>query len=741
MKQLLQNLRTGETSVVELPIPKPRPGAALVRTCASLVSAGTERTVVEFAEKSLLGKARARPDYVRQALDKARREGFLGTIQAIMGRLDQPMALGYSSSGIVAAVGEGVTGIRVGQRVACAGGGYAVHAEYAVVPIHLLAPLPEQVDFESAAFTTLGAIALHGFRLTQTQIGERVAVIGLGVLGSLSLGILQAAGCHALGIDLDIERVKLAQDMGYTAVRREGAEEAGAAFSRSRGCDAVMICADTPSSDPVELAGALARDRGRVVAVGAVGLAVPRKIYYEKELTLMISRSYGPGRYDPAYEEEGRDYPIGYVRWTEGRNLEAFVELLASGQVNVRRLITHRFPIDSASQAYSLITGKSRESFLGVLLTYAGAEGAPAALEEAGGLEFRAEIPETTQPGITEEVALGALGAGNFTKTVLFPVLRQTPGMRLVGVASASGVNARYAARKFGFSYATADEEQVLGDARVNTIAVLTSHYMHSRQVVAALRNGKHVFCEKPLALNSEELDEIAAVLQEVSPPGVTGTPEQSRRAPLLMVGYNRRFSPHGIALREFLASRKEPLAVHYRINAGYLPPDHWLHDPLQGGGRIIGEGCHFIDFLTFLVGALPSAVVARALPDSGRYRADNVLMTLTFPDGSIGTISYLANGDRAFPKERVEVFAAGRVAVLEDYRSLEMIQDGRRRTIRSIMRQDKGHFGEWQAFSAAIRAGGAPPIPYRDIFGVTRATFAALEALRTQEQVDIRVG
>jgi len=741
MKQLLQNLRTGETSVVEVPIPTPRPGTALVRTCASLVSTGTERMVVEFAEKSLLGKARARPDYVRQALDKARREGILGTIEAIFGRLDQPMALGYSSSGIVSAVGEEAAGVQVGQRVACAGGGYAVHAEYALVPTNLLVPLPEQVDFESAAFTTLGAIALHGYRLAHTQIGERVAVIGLGILGLLSLGIIRAAGCHALGIDLDLERVELAQGMGFTAVRREGAEEAGATFSRGRGCDAVMICADTPSSDPVELAGALARDRAHVVAVGAVGLAVPRKIYYEKELTLVNSRSYGPGRYDPSYEEEGRDYPIGYVRWTEGRNLEAFVELLASGQVDVRPLITHRFPIKNASQAYSLITGKTNERFLGVLLTYNETGGVPVVLEEARRPEFRVKIPKITQPRMTDEVTLGALGAGNFAKAVLFPVLRKTEGIRLVSVASASGLNAQYAARKFGFAYATTDEEQVLEDPEVNTIAVLTRHHLHARQVIAALRNGKHVFCEKPLALNAAELDEIATLLQEVSPLDPSGATKKVERAPLLMVGFNRRFSPQGIALREFLASRKEPLAAHYRVNAGYLPPDHWLHNPQQGGGRIIGEGCHFIDFITFLVGASPRSVLARALPDAGRYRADNVVMTLIFPDDSIGTISYLANGDRSFSKERLEVFTAGRVAVLEDYRRLDLIRDGRRRTIRSTLRQDKGHFGEWQAFIEAIRAGKAPPIPYRDIFGVTRATFAALEALRTQEQVEIQVG
>jgi len=744
MKQLLQNLRTGETSVVEVPIPSPRPDTVLVRTCASLVSAGTERMVVEFAEKSLVGKARARPDLVRQVIDKARREGVLATIEAAFGRLDQPMALGYSSAGFISSIGEGVQGLNVGQRVACAGGGYAVHAEYAVVPTNLLATLPEQVDFESAAFTTLGAIALHGFRLAEIQIGERLAVIGLGLLGLLSLEIIRAAGCHGLGVDLDGERVKLAQEMGFDAVRRKEAEEAGAAFSRGRGCDAVLICADTPSSDPVELAGVLSRDRARVVVVGAVGLAVPRKIYYEKELNLVNSRSYGPGRYDTFYEEGGRDYPIGYVRWTEGRNLEAFVEMLASGQVDVKPLITHRFPIESASQAYTLITGKSRESYLGVLLTYGEPRGELSALNQDGAIDkpgYNVTGLRADQALKTNAIGLGVLGAGNFAKTVLLPVLRKIPEISLIGVSSASGVNAGYAASKYGFSYAATDEAQILDDPGVNTIAILTRHNLHARQVMAALRSSKHVFCEKPLAINQSELDEVAAVLGAVSVVDAGDIARGEPRPPLLMVGFNRRFSPYGIALREFLLNRTEPLAAHYRINAGYLPPNHWLHDPNQGGGRIIGEGCHFIDFLTFLVGEPPTSVLARALPDGGQYQADNVVMVFTFPDGSLGTVSYLANGDRSLPKERLEVFSGGRVAVLNDYRSLEMIHKGKRRVVRSPLKQDKGHVGEWQAFSTTILQGGSPPIPYRDLFGVTRATFAALQSLRTQEQVELRVG
>jgi len=727
MKQLLQNIRSGETSVVEVPIPTPQADEVLVCSAASLVSAGTERMLVEFAEKSLLGKARSRPDLVRQMMDKSRREGLLTTVEAAFNRLDQPMPLGYSSAGTIVALGPGVEGYRAGQRVACAGGGYAVHAEYVSVPVNLITPLPDQVDFESAAFTTLGAIAMHGFRLAETQLGERIAVIGLGLLGLLAVGIARAAGCQVLGIDLDPQRVALAEKMGALAVPRDQAEETALSFSRGRGCDAVLICADTSSADPVELAGLIARDRARVVAVGAVGLHIPRKIYYEKELTFLNSRSYGPGRYDPTYEEGGKDYPIGYVRWTEGRNMEALVELLAGDRLDVHPLISHRFPIEDAPEAYELITGKRAEPFLGVLLTYPHPDEIPAnkIVENARVASQPAESKSKMQ-----QVALGVLGAGNFATAVLLPALHDLPGLELVGIASASGSSAQHAARRFTFRYATSDENQIIHDSQVNTIAILTRHNLHARQVLAGLRASKNVFCEKPLALTPGELDEIAQVLQ--------GEGEPAINIPLLMVGFNRRFAPLAQRLQAFIAGRKEPLVAHYRVNAGYIPLTHWLHDQEQGGGRIIGEGCHFVDFLTFLVGQAPLSVSAQALADGGRYREDNAVLTFTFPDGSLGTVSYLANGDKAFPKERVEVFTGGRVAVLDDYRTLEMVRDGRREIVRSRLRQDKGHRAEWQVFSTAIRTGGSAPIPYEHLFGVTRATFAAVEALRTTEKVFI---
>ena len=745
MKQVLQNLRSGETSVAEVPIPVVKPGCVLVRTAVSLVSAGTERMVVEFAGKSLLGKARSRPDLLSQVIEKARREGLLTTVEAAFNRLDQPMPLGYSSAGSIVALGDGVSDFRIGQRVACAGGGYAVHAEYAGVPHNLLAPLADGVEFESAAFVTLGAIALHGFRLAEVQLGERVAVIGLGLLGLLATAVASAAGCHVLGIDLDPRRVELAQAMGGEGILRENAENAAASFSRGWGCDAVLICADTQSADPVELAGLIARDRGRVVAIGSVGLNLPRKLYYEKELAFINSRSYGPGRYDPGYEEGGQDYPIGYVRWTEGRNLEAFVDLLAGGRLDVRPLITHRFPVEAAPQAYELITGKRSEPYLGVLLIYP--ESAPAlvsTITQEGDIPAPITEPERSTSGHArrgsaspaERVRLGVLGAGSFASTVMLPALKQVAEIELVGIASGSGLSARHAADKYGFLFAASDAEQLLEDPAINTVAVLTRHHLHARQVVSALLAGKHVFCEKPLAIREEELAEIEEILMDMEPGDIQ---HPSVLNPLLMVGFNRRFAPLAQRMAEFFAGQREPLAAHYRVNAGYLPPTHWLHDPQQGGGRIIGEGCHFIDFLVFLAGETPSSVTAQGLPDGGRYHEDNLVLNFAFPNGSLGTISYLANGDKAFPKERVEVFSGGRVAVLDDFRSLELVQDGRRQALHSRLRQDKGHRGEWEAFSRAIIANAPPPIPYAQIFGVARASFAALAALRTGERVQIR--
>jgi predicted dehydrogenase len=712
MKQLLQNIKNGKTIIEDVPMPTPREGQALVKVSASLVSAGTERMVVEFAEKSYLGKARSRPDLVKQTLNKAKREGLMPTVQAVFNRLDQPMALGYSSAGTIVALGKNMNGFKVGQRVACAGGGYAVHAEYNLVPKNLLTPLPKNVDFESAAFTTLGAIALHGFRLAEPQLGENVAVIGLGLVGLLTIQIAAAAGCNVLGIDLDPKRVKLASSLGLGAVTRQHAESSAQAFTANRGFDVVIICADTSSNDPIELAGIIARDRARVVATGAVGLNIPRKIYYEKELSFINSRSYGPGRYDSNYEENGVDYPIGYIRWTEGRNFQSIVDLLSSQKLKVESLITHRFPIEKGVQAYEVITGKKKESFLGVLLKYDETK------EERGKkIDFPSIVDRRSSI-----VNLGVLGAGLYANATLLPVIKNNKDFELVGIASSGGLHAQHSGKKFGFQYATSSEDEIINDKNINTIAILTRHDSHADLVIKVLKAGKHVFVEKPLAINSVQLSAISKQLK-------------GGRS-LLTVGFNRRFSPLARSLQSQVSSLHGPKYFHYRINAGYIPSNHWTQDPAIGGGRIIGEACHFIDLITYLVGAPPISVNAHALPDHGKYSEDNVSMTFTFPDGSIGVVDYLANGDKSLPKERLEVFCDGMVAVLDDYVSLTITKDGNKKV--ESMAQDKGWRNEMSAFAKAIKDGGEPPIPYDHLINVTRSTFAVIDSIRNKTTVNM---
>jgi len=702
-------------------MPTPRNGQALVKVEASLVSAGTERMVVEFAEKSLVGKARSRPDLVKQVIEKARRDGLVNTAQAAFNRLDQPMALGYSSAGTIIALGKNMQGFKVGQRVACAGGGFAVHAEYNVVPRNLLTPLPENVVFESAAFTTLGAIAMHGFRLAEPQIGETVAVIGMGLLGLLTAQIASAAGCNVLGIDIDPARLTLASSLGLQSAARAQAVDSAQAFTNNRGFDVILICADTSSNDPVELAGTIARDRARVVATGAVGLTIPRKIYYEKEISFINSRSYGPGRYDSNYEENGQDYPLGYIRWTEGRNFEAVVDLMSKDKLKVKPLVTHRFPIEKATQAYDVITGKKKEPFLGVLLTY------PETVEKLESPKVvRFNVP-TRRPEPVEgfkpaTCKLGVIGAGLFANAVLLPAIKKAEDIELIGIASSGGLHAQHSGKKFGFKYATSDDDEILKDPNINTVAILTRHDSHTDLVIKALKAGKHVFVEKPLAINSAQLSAISKQLKA----------SQS----LLTVGFNRRFAPLANSLNSVLSNSHEPKHIHYRINAGPIPLNHWTQDPEIGGGRIIGEACHFVDFITFLVGESPVSVTAHALPDGGKYREDNVSMTFTFPDGSIGVVDYLANGDKSFPKERVEAFCGGQVAVLDDFVSLQITRAGKMKEEKAT--QDKGWVNEWKAFTKAIQEGSEPPIPYEQLIGVTKSTFAAVESLRKQENIKL---
>ena len=721
MKQVFQDARSAEVTVVEVPAPKLLAGCVLVRTAASLVSAGTERASSEFASKNLLQKARMRPDLVREVLSKINRDGLLATVSSVRNRLDQPSALGYSSAGTVIAVGEGVARINPGDRVACAGAGHAVHAEFACVPRLLVARIPsDAISFDDAAFTTLGAVALHGVRNADVKLGDIVAVIGLGLLGQLTVQILKAAGCCVLGMDISEQRAQLALRLGADAASTSSSsfQDLCMQYSAHHGADAILITAQTNSNDPINLAGAVARNRAVVVAVGTVAMDIPRRFFYEKELDFRVSRSYGPGRYDAAYEQKGIDYPIGYVRWTETRNMEAFLRLLADRKLDLHSLVTHRFPVARAHSAYDLITGKTDEPFLGVLIAY------PERANETRVVDVSAaDRPNTSQ----QSIRIGLLGAGSFATSTLLPAMKRVGGIELIAACAANGSHARHAAHKFGFRSCTTDDQEILDNPAVNTVVITTRHHLHAAQVMAALNSGKRVFCEKPLCLNEAELTSIVAAHGD-----------QLNR-PLLMVGFNRRFASLAFRLKSFLHDVREPMALHYRVNAGFLPADHWLNDPLQGGGRIVGEVCHFVDFLCFLTNASPVEVETRSLPNPGQYSNDNVVCSLRFAHGSQGTITYLANGDKSFSKERLEVFGGGSVAVLEDFRRLELVRGGKKRVFRSLLRQDKGHRGEWEAFVTAIQTGAEAPIPFREIVSTMLATFALEQSRCIGQPVAVR--
>lgn len=729
MKQVLQDARNGAITVEEVPVPQLLPGCVLVSVAASVVSAGTERTSAEFARKSLLQKARARPDLVRNVIRKLQRDGIFSAIQTVQSRLDVPQVPGYSSAGTVIAVGEGVTDIQPGDRVACAGASFAVHAEIACVPRLLLARIPARgnspIPFEWAAFGTLGAVALHGVRTAEAKLGDMVAVIGLGLLGQLTVSLLKVAGCHVLGMDIDAERTQRALKMGADAVADSASafRDLCAQASRGIGIDSVLIAAETPSSDPVNLAGAIARDRAIVVAVGTVGMEIERKDFYEKELDFRISRSYGPGRYDTAYEQKGRDYPIGYVRWTETRNMEAFVELLSEGKFNLEPLITHRFPIEDAPAAYELIMGKSHERFLGVVIQY----GEHTDTSQSMNLTRQISIANPRVLPVTY-VRVGLLGAGGFASSTLIPAMKASSSTSLVTVCAATGSHAKNVGRKFGFRTCTTDEAQLVNDPDVNTVVIATRHYLHARQILSALSARKNVFCEKPLCLSEDELQQIASAYLERS----------AAQRPALMVGFNRRFAPMIMQIKSFLAEISEPLVLQYRVNAGYLPPDHWVNDREQGGGRILGEVCHFIDLLMFLCGSPIIEIEAHGLRSTSRYSVDNVLIRLQFANGSLGTVIYLANGDRACPKERIEVFGGGSTAVLEDFRWLDLMRDGRTQRLRARLRQDKGHRAEWTAFADWIRSGQKPPISFEEVVCSTLATMGAEESLAIGRPVSV---
>jgi polar amino acid transport system substrate-binding protein len=725
MKQITQHNKTGEVRVEEVPLPALKPGHVLVQTRFSVISAGTEKSSISQRKSSLIHKARVHPELVLKVLEQVRQYGLLPTYRRAKARLETASPLGYSASGTVMAVGSGVTDFKPGDRVACAGGGYASHGEYMLIPKNLCAKVPQRVDLDEAAYATLGAIALQGVRQAQPTLGETVVVIGLGLVGQLTVQLLKANGCSVIGVDLDPQAVKLAKECGADVALQRAADDLKnvvRSFTKGLGADAVIITAATPSNDPVELAGELCRDKGRVVLVGDVGLHLPRGPYYLKELDFRLSRSCGPGRYDSQYEEQGQDYPVGYVRWTEHRNLQEILRLLSAKVVDVKKLTTHRYTVEAAPAAYALITRsktRKREHYIGILIDY-GNDGT----ERAKGLPQRIEVFPAGGTSTPTAAGVGFLGAGNFAQGFLLPQIQRAGNTSLVGVCTANGLNATNIARNFGFQFATTDPKEILGQESINTVFIATRHNLHASYVIDALKAGKHVFVEKPLALNAGELKAIQKAYKSVI---------EARQSPILMVGFNRRFAPHAQHVKRFFENALEPYTIQYRVNAGFVPRTHWTRDLSEGGGRILGEICHFVDLMLYLTDSIPMRIYAETLSSVGGASTedDSVAVALKFRNGSIGTIMYQANGDASLPKERVEISSTGRTAVIDNFQHLSLYQQGKKREFK-LSNIDKGHRDEVRAFLQAIRSGAPSPIPFESLVTTTVATLKILESLQT---------
>lgn len=706
MKQLLQNLGSGETLLADIPCPQVGRGNLLIRSSASLISIGTERMLIDFGKANIIDKARQQPEKVRQVLSKVKTDGLFPTLEAVRAKLDQPLALGYSNAGIVLEVGSSVEGFAVGDRVISNG----PHAEVVSIPQNLCARIPEGVSMESAAFTVVSSIGLQGIRLIAPTLGERIVVTGLGLIGLLCVQMLKAQGCQVLGFDFDPARCELARQMGATAVViGSGADpvSAGMTFSQGRGVDAVLITAATKSSEPMQQAAQMSRKRGRIVLVGVAGLELNRSDFYEKELTFQVSCSYGPGRYEEAYELHGHDYPLGFVRWTEQRNFEAVIDLMASGQLNVAPLLTHRFSFDKALEAYQCVNEKKA---LGILLEYPEQE---VSLLRNSSLPVVSAQAKGTPPAVSQ-VSIGIVGAGNFTGQVLLPALKQS-GARLKTIASNTGVSGSHLARKYGIESSTTNTNALLQDTDINTLVITTRHDSHARLVMEALKAGKRVYVEKPLCITREELERIETLYA-------------SLENPFLMVGFNRRFAPQITQMRTLLAPISEVKTCIMTVNAGTIPLEHWTQDPAVGGGRIIGEGCHFIDTLRYLIGHPIIDVQAKIVGHTNRRLSeDKMTLTLGFADGSHGTVHYFANGSKSFAKERLEVFCGGRILQLDNYRRLTGFDWPGFKDM-NLRRQDKGHTAEIASLVEAVREGKPSPIPFAEIVEVMQATLRSVE-------------
>ena len=766
MKQILQSFKTGEMWLAEVPAPLCKSKGVVVRTIASFVSAGTERMLAEFAKKNLVGKALQMPDQVKKVIRKMKTEGFFATLEKVQAKLDQPIPLGYSSSGIVVEAGRD-SGFNVGDPVACGGAGFANHAEYAYVPRNLTVRIPEGVSFGDASCATVGSIALQGVRQCDVRLGETVAVIGLGLMGILAVQMLKASGCRVVGFDPNPSRCKLAEEMGCDRAVSDNFTAECMAFSGGYGVDAVLITAATHSDEPVTVAAEICRKKGRVVATGLVGMNLPRDQYYKKEIDFRLSCSYGPGRYDPVYEEQGIDYPFGYVRWTEQRNIAAFLQLVAEGKVTPAKLVTHRFKFDDALDAYQVLLGVKKEPYLGIVLEYSwsgklelekggvGSWSGKLELEKGGvsssreklelekddGIKRRVDFHSPTQNSNLKLDAVGVsfIGCGNFAKAVLLPTLKKTRGVRFRGVSTATGMSAADTAKKYAFAFAATDQNEVLKDADTDLVFVTTRHDMHASQIAAALEAGKYVFCEKPLCINEEQLGDLVGANSsssrkddEFRSPTPTPTPTPNSNLSRIMIGFNRRFSPHAKMLKEYFAKRTLPLVMHYRVNAGSIPKDIWLQDPEVGGGRMVGEGCHFIDFMSYVCGAHVVKVQAMCIQTANGAETpeDSISVNLQFADGSVGTLEYVALGDTTLPKEFCEIHGEGSTATMDNFCMTVCTGKLGKRKLKG--KQQKGFAEEIRAVVDAVKVHGPAPIPFAEIENVTRTTFAVLKALKS---------